>query len=116
MVFLAYPQDLQAQPLGSFLCCCSCTSPVLAAPVHRQECERRCWAGMKGMRPLARTCRQKWDRQMAVYFLEKCLEFRELVSNPLLYKHGSAVPGVWQGQARWVPPAQRMALQGICNK
>lgn len=43
---------------------------------------------------LARTCRQAWDRQTAVYFLEKCLEFRGLVSNPLLYKHGSTVAGI----------------------
>lgn len=47
-----------------------------------------------------------WDTQMAVYFLEKCLQFRGFVRNPLLDKHGSAVPAAWQGQTRCQPPAQ----------
>lgn len=57
-----------------------------------------------------------WDTQMAVYFLEKCLEFRGLVSNPLLDKHGTAVPGAQQGQACCVPPAQGRAVQGISEE
>uniref|UniRef100_A0A8D2QIU9 Nucleoredoxin n=1 Tax=Zonotrichia albicollis TaxID=44394 RepID=A0A8D2QIU9_ZONAL len=43
MVFLAYPKDLQAQPLGGFLHCC-------LAPAPAQAGMRR--AGMPGMRPL----------------------------------------------------------------
>lgn len=58
MVFLAYPKDLQAQPLGGFLHCC-------LAPAPAQAGMRR--AGMTGMRPLAWTCRQAGTTDARVF-------------------------------------------------
>lgn len=58
-----------------------------------EECEQRCLSWNEGNAAARPDLQAGQDRQTSVYFLEKCLEFRGLVSNPLLYKHRSAVLG-----------------------
>lgn len=73
-------------------------------PCAWEECEQPCLGWNEGNAAARLDLQAGWDRQSAVYFLEKCLEFRGLVSNPLLYR--TTVPG--GSSSTLVSPAWKM--------